>query len=249
MSKAIFSIFKNEAPYLREWVTFHKLQGFEKFYLYNNESQDDWQKEIQDYIDLKYVEVTDYPGHAQQLPAYADFINNFKFSEDKPRWTAFIDIDEFIYCRKGNKVSSVLDDNENFDCIEATWLMFGTNGHTMKPDGLVIDNFTRRADSDFKSDHFKSIVDIGKIVGFSNPHEFQIEGSKINIDDLKINHYWSKSIEEWNEKYKRGRSDTGNMHVLEESIHTINVSSEFEDNTLKDFWLQELKQLLEGTNE
>ena len=37
---AIVAIFKDEAPYLREWLDYHLLAGVEHFYLYSNESSD-----------------------------------------------------------------------------------------------------------------------------------------------------------------------------------------------------------------
>ena len=38
---AVVSIFKDEAPYLDEWLQFHRAQGVAHFYLYNNGSTDD----------------------------------------------------------------------------------------------------------------------------------------------------------------------------------------------------------------
>jgi hypothetical protein len=249
MSKAIFSIFKNEAPYLKEWVAFHKLQGFEKFYLYNNESSDNWKEQLEPFIKNNLVEVIDWPGQAQQLPAYLDFINNIKFSPEKPRWTAFIDIDEFIYSTNGEKVSKVLDNNEKYDCVIATWLMFGFNGYKEKPAGLVIDNFTKRAPSSFKENHFKSILDVGTINGFSNPHEFTINGTTANLEELKINHYWTKSQEEWEEKWRRGRSDTGERHNLEASLEDIKNFSQIKDLTIKNIWSEQLNKFIKEINE
>jgi hypothetical protein len=37
---AMVSIAKNEGPYLKEWIEYHKLVGFTKFYFYDNESTD-----------------------------------------------------------------------------------------------------------------------------------------------------------------------------------------------------------------
>jgi len=75
MKNAICAIFKNEAPYLREWVQFHRLQGFERFHLYNNESTDDWMPELWDLISSGVVTIHDWSGKAQQIPAYKDFIS------------------------------------------------------------------------------------------------------------------------------------------------------------------------------
>jgi Glycosyltransferase family 92 len=37
---SICAIFRNEAPYLREWIEFHKLIGAQRFFLYDNGSID-----------------------------------------------------------------------------------------------------------------------------------------------------------------------------------------------------------------
>lgn len=37
----IAAIFKNEAPYLREWLDFHRAAGVDRFYLYDNGSTDE----------------------------------------------------------------------------------------------------------------------------------------------------------------------------------------------------------------
>ena len=36
------AIFQNEAPYLKEWIEYHRLIGVEHFYLYNNGSTDNY---------------------------------------------------------------------------------------------------------------------------------------------------------------------------------------------------------------
>ena len=41
---SVVAIMKNEGAYLKEWLDFHILVGVEKFYLYDNESNDDTKK-------------------------------------------------------------------------------------------------------------------------------------------------------------------------------------------------------------
>ena len=38
---SICAVYRDEAPYLREWVEFHRLVGVERFFLYNNDSVDE----------------------------------------------------------------------------------------------------------------------------------------------------------------------------------------------------------------
>ena len=40
---SICAIFKNEGKYLREWIEFHRIIGIEHFYLYNNNSDDNYE--------------------------------------------------------------------------------------------------------------------------------------------------------------------------------------------------------------
>ena len=37
---AVCAIFKDEAPYLLEWLAFHKMIGVDLFFLYDNDSSD-----------------------------------------------------------------------------------------------------------------------------------------------------------------------------------------------------------------
>jgi hypothetical protein len=38
---AVCAIAKNEGAYFKEWLEYHRLVGVEKFYIYDNESDDD----------------------------------------------------------------------------------------------------------------------------------------------------------------------------------------------------------------
>ena len=48
---AIVAIVKNEAPYIAEWIDYHKKIGIEKFYIYNNDSTDNLVEVLRKYID------------------------------------------------------------------------------------------------------------------------------------------------------------------------------------------------------
>ena len=47
---AVVAIFKNEAPYLCEWLGYHLLAGVEHFYLYDNDSSDNCDEIIEPYV-------------------------------------------------------------------------------------------------------------------------------------------------------------------------------------------------------
>ena len=53
---AACTVFKNQALYLREWISFHYMLGVRKFYLYDQGSDEDWQATVADYIKAGVIE-------------------------------------------------------------------------------------------------------------------------------------------------------------------------------------------------
>src|SRR5437016_521510 len=60
---SICTIFKNEAPYLKEWIEYHKLVGVDHFYLYNNLSLDAFRRILAPYIKDELVTLIQWPDH------------------------------------------------------------------------------------------------------------------------------------------------------------------------------------------
>ncbi len=73
------------------------LAGVEHFYLYNNESSDNYKEVLAPYVEKNLVTLTEFPGKMMQMPAYDDAIDKYRFN---CRYMAFIDIDEFVYPKK-----------------------------------------------------------------------------------------------------------------------------------------------------
>ena len=53
-------IFKDEAPYLKEWLEYHLLIGIDHFYLYNNNSSDNYLEVLGPYIEDGTVTLINY---------------------------------------------------------------------------------------------------------------------------------------------------------------------------------------------
>ena len=64
-------IFRDAASYLEEWLRFHLLVGVEHFYLYDNDSSDDYLSVLRPFCAEGKVTLTRWPGPMQQLKAYA----------------------------------------------------------------------------------------------------------------------------------------------------------------------------------
>src|SRR5512140_3821709 len=119
---AICAIFKNEAPYLLEWIDYHRMVGFDHFVLYDNDSTDDGAARIQASPFARYVEIIPWPPRPGQLVAYRDVIKNHARRFD---WVAFIDIDEFIVPLETASVRELLIRYGGFSAVLINWLIFG----------------------------------------------------------------------------------------------------------------------------
>lgn len=62
-------VFKDAASYLDEWIRFHQRVGIEHFYLYDNDSSDDYATVIQPFLARGEVTLCQWPGAAPQNPA------------------------------------------------------------------------------------------------------------------------------------------------------------------------------------
>jgi hypothetical protein len=222
---AVCAIYKNEAPYLREWVEFHRLVGVERFFLYNNDSEDEHRAALAPAIEEGVVEVRDWSLHPGQMPAYRDCLATHRHDT---RWLAFLDLDEFLFSPTGRSVPEVLAGFEQWPGIVVNRPAFGPSGHTAKPEGLVIENYVWRSPA---GNTIKGIVDPRRVVECITPHTFVFEDGALPVDEngkpvsghrtdavsislLRVNHYHTKSEEEWRRKFTLPRSDTGEMRTV-----------------------------------
>ncbi|MBQ8293802.1 MAG: glycosyltransferase family 92 protein [Alphaproteobacteria bacterium] len=198
---SVLSIVKNEGLYLREWIEYHRIVGVEKFYIYDNESDDDTRKILEPYIKSGVVEYIFWPGQAQQLLAYADW---FAKHRNDTRWLAVIDLDEFIVPMKMGTIVEYLDSLPlSVAQVIISWFMFGSNGHNEKPDGLVVENYTRRANRPHY--HYKSIVNPRLVRSLHvHRHDAVKRTVHLNVRDMRINHYFCKSWAEYSKRAARG---------------------------------------------
>ena len=149
---AIVAILKNEGHYLKEWLDYHLLAGVDHFYLFDNDSSDDYNAIIAPYVAANLVTSVYFPGGSAQYAAYNLAIIDHRFS---CRYAAFIDLDEFLLPKDTtDSVTATLDDVlKNFpdaSGLAVNWQLFGSNGQeTADYSRGVLERFTRRAPVDW----------------------------------------------------------------------------------------------------
>ena len=256
---AIAAMFKDEGPYLAEWLEFHRLTGIEHVYLYDDGSTDTSCTVLKPYLHEGFVSVIPWafrmPMDYMQRFAYAHAILNFGVHW---RWMAFIDIDEFLFPVEGNSLPTTLVDYERLPAVAVYWTNFGFNGHEKRPSGLTIENYTRPICGFGLRP--KSIVDPSKVIGIKTVHLFDFaDGPQIGYDEqnrlvrcddevgpsniLRLNHYITRSREEFAaklSKWDRVRVKQSDKR-RRQSIQMKEAA--FHDNTILRF-VPEVKQRL-----
>jgi hypothetical protein len=261
---AIAAIMKNEAPYIKEWIEFHRWLGVEKFYLYDNESTDNTCQMLKEYMEAGIVEYTYFPGKgvSNQIRSYADAVRRFR---NDTKWLAVIDLDEFIVPVSKSKITDVVNElqaelwqkkHKKLFGIAIHWVQYGYSGHYKKPKGLVIENFRKNCGAVM---HMKSIfnpraafftaplsvhtpvyLDLG--FGYNESGEKHPWEAPVSAEMIRINHYVTKSYEEYSKKI--ARNQTGfpeTKNVLPE--YDSNYLSEYEDSIM-DKYVPALKQVI-----
>ena len=217
---ALCCIAKDEDAFLKEWLACHSLIGFEHFIIYDNVSRRPIADLLRDFAGPDRLTVLRGERELSQQEAYdhclAEFGGRFK-------WIAFLDLDEFISISAGQglfgDVREFLALYEPYAGLGLNWRMFSSSGHEKRPDGLVIENYTRWYENDL---HIKSIVQPDKTAACAGPHSFSPRPGHhaVNADGFpippgfpaclpavgqaRVNHYFFKSRECFQAKIDRG---------------------------------------------
>ena len=257
---AMVAIFKDEGKYLKEWLDYHLLAGVEHFYLYNNDSTDNYAEVLAPYVENNLVTLTNVSGKGMQMLSYDDALERFKFF---CRYMAFIDLDEFIFPKTNQSIAKIAEEKISNDtaALGINMQFFGSNGE-IKADYSrgVLERFTRRAPNDwiFTNDdgikdgniYIKSIMNPRLVNYFFSPHyaiyfaglksinaegneTFRAGSQPISADKIVLNHYFTKSREEFEQKRLRGKCFSTNKKYVTKNFQTYDRNEIFDDGILK----------------
>lgn len=260
---ALCCIVKDEGPYIKEWVLYHAMLGVEHFFIYDNGSTPPVRESLGSLADMPHITILAAPNKAMQLPSYnhclTEFGNGFT-------WIAFIDADEFICLSTGDDLRPLLAEYEPFAGLALSWRTFASNGHETRPDGPVLEQYTRYIKED--AVHIKSIVQPRKTAGCRNPHAFGYLGGEQCVNETFapipdgapfwlpsherawINHYYYKSRADFAAKLARSRNSVHqetqpwwNMDIFDGHL----ALPTFEDTTMARF-VPRLKKALRSAD-
>jgi hypothetical protein len=221
-------IFKGEHQYLREWIEYHRLVGVERFYMVSNDDSSDLARSaLAPYIERGEVSFTSRPGGPFVTLQTDIYLEVLAAGCANVRWLAFLDLDEFLLPVEADSVPEVLSAYERYAALAVNWACFGSSGLHAAPPLQTAAYRMRLRDEDEENRAYKSIVDPARVIGTRSPHRFILAEPWVLVDEfgspvthdwrnqndpffgrrLRINHYRTRSAEEFAQKVARWRDE------------------------------------------
>lgn len=256
------AILCDRGPYINEWVAFHYLVGFRKFYLYTHRCKDNTIEainELKKHFDIKSFNVSE----SAKFPQFESYRHSYLQHNHEVDWMAFIDGDEFLFSPNSIDLQTQLEkfSYERLSALGVYWACYGSSNHIKEPAGLIIENFTHRAELEFpKNKHIKSLVigHQGATVKINNAHYFETQYGTFdelmrpiswglsehapNHEFFRINHYVTQSYNYYLEKKSQyDRPDWGTKR--ETNYWEEHNKNDVNDSSMEKF-LPPLRQIM-----
>ncbi len=238
------SVFKNENEYFHEWLEYHLMMGVDHFYLYDQDGGLDAMELLRPYEQAglvtrhpwthfdgtKYDRTTRFWERDKSHIAYAHCAKNYRYES---QWIQKLDIDEFLVLNNGgNDLKEWVKtlDHTKTKGYRVYRYNFGNNGHLKKPNGLVIENYNKREESysDYKDAGNGDFLSNNRY--HFNSHRWgykRFSGGNILTDPKKvgihINHYYTKSHEEYKNRQNVMRSRDTSIEAFEQMNSKCNL--------------------------
>jgi len=235
---------RDDNRYLDEWVEYNFAIGFEHIVIVDHRSEEPVIAKWGDKVTVIRENKTDdnpYDNVNANLKAF------------KSKWFAVIAVDQFIVLLRDKSINDLLADYEQYGGLSINWSVYGSSGHIKRPEGLVKDNYLWRMPYDIKDtcqDLVQTIANTEHCVRYHNDHTCITTRPIVNEDYVntnnsaisfssrtrcKVNHYMTRSHEDWEFKTERARKARPTHQYDENGFHLIDDFCTVYDDVLKDF--------------
>ena len=260
---AVCAIGRLENRYAMEWVEHYKKLGVSKLFIYDNYfgNETPLAETLKDYVQTGLVEITDYHDRQKaQCRAYEDC---YKKHGNEYAWIGFFDFDEYLRYDGKKKLPTLLQAYPTGNVLMVNWRVMTDSGLTHYDPRPLRERFNVPMELDRKvkdtmpeNCYAKCFVrgGLGEIHFGNNPHcpedvpDFiNTRGEKVkrcavtegyDHSVMRLDHYWTKTAEEWCDKIKRGfcsghTSDADTPHNAERYFFTVNERTAEKEAILK----------------
>lgn len=241
---SIFTRFRNEKKWLKEFIEYYLHLGVEHFYMVDHLSTDNPLEVLHEYVKrglITYIywgKELDKTSHANTFHEMGNHVINL--SKYRTKWLFICDTDEFLVQKGEEDLISYLKRSENYPAIGFNWLMFGTSDvEEITPSDLLIEKMIRRATLDYESNiHVKCIVQPEKVKKYYIHHGLYKNGQvavdasynpllewrseKLEVDKFAIHHYFlrdKKFMREVKIPRRKSFNDTSDILKLQDDLN------------------------------
>ncbi|WOK94516.1 glycosyltransferase family protein 92 [Canna indica] len=204
----VCTMLRNQAKFLPEWIIYHDHIGVERWFIYDNDSDDDIEKVIELLAMSSNYKVTRHlwPWVKTQEAGFAHCALR---ARGDCEWVGFIDVDEFLYLPSNITLHGILQNYSSIPSVaelRTTCYSFGPSGRKTMPLEGVILGYTCRV---LAPERHKSIVRPEALNHslINVVHHFHLkDGMKyVNMEKglMGINHYKYQVWEVFKEKFYR----------------------------------------------
>ncbi len=227
----VMAILKDEAPNMEEWLCHHLAIGVDHFFLYDNGSTDELHEVLKPYADHGVVTTVFFPLRGLQRDANNHVV---RFFGDTTEWIAYVDIDEFLVPENDESISEVMARYPDAEQVLVSRKEFCYSGHRTPPAGLVTENYR---------EHSVQVPRVGTSEILAKPiirprgtarvgihNATTVHGRTVNTAgkptseratviadpsyaNLQMNHYFTKSWQEFQAKRNRATTSTHSFQL------------------------------------
>ncbi len=255
---AVMAILKNEAPNMAEWLCHHMAIGVDHFFLYDNGSSDDLHEVLRPFADHGIVTTVYFPMRGLQRDANNHVV---RFFGSTTEWLAYVDIDEFLVPEGDEPIGAILARYGDAEQVLVSRKEFCYGGHRTPPAGLVTEAY-REVSVDVprvgtSAILAKPIIRPTGVVRVGIHNATTVHGRTVNtageptseeatvIEEpsyagLQMNHYYTKSWQEFQAKRTRATTST---HSFQLPDVPFDIPAQV-DHVI-DRWLPRTKALME----
>jgi len=204
---------RDGAKFLQEWVVYHAAVGVDRFFIYDNGSQDDMADQVRQLTSAGFEIFTKTWPWPKTLEAALS--HGAAVHQDSCEWMAFIDVDEFIFSRHWTRskepdrsmLQSVVSVGQDVGQVHMWCADFGPSGQTTHPKEGVTQGYTCRRKT---MERHKSLVRLNSVdQSLTNSiHHFMLKpGFRDERNTrVRVNHYKYQAWEEFKVKFRRRAS-------------------------------------------
>lgn len=237
-----------------EWIAYHKAVGVDHFFLYNNDTET---PNLYNYLPKNLHPIVTIVNWFHNMDGRQILSQKhcIKYNQNF-RWIGFLDIDEYIVPLDNLNIANILRSYEQYDGVCLHWLLFGANGFETRQKS-TIQSYTQSCPNHGANEHIKSIINPKKYSGYHYDPHFITTNNSVNVmkekvidafgntritgrkpilhEIMRINHYYTKSLEDFSYKQHRKGGNLVNRVYSDKHFASMQKENIYNDDIIKVF--------------